>query len=348
MHAVSAADPRRLPPAGSLWWPERMIRRGYIVLVTALSLGVLANEVYTYGLDIAEWDWLLVTGFASLLAAGYFALVLPDEVTDCVNRLVDRRVLTGSDPVAFLDGVHQLARRNGLIAAPVVVGLLVVAFVTAYGNRLGRAGVLLGVEAVGAVAVGLFIGRALTYGRLGRRLAEAGFTVRPDPDHLDGVAGLRPIGDLYFHQAGLLAVPGLYLAVWWIVIPVLGERYAAWRTPYVGLLAVIVVAELLAFLLPMIWFHRLMAHRRSELHREADALSARHAGDPGAATDSALTARYAAIEGMPTWPVDGRVRRRFGLGNVVLVLPVLAQVLGASQGLQEALGALGRVLSGAS
>ncbi|MFL6125740.1 hypothetical protein [Actinophytocola sp.] len=31
--------------------------------------------------------------------------------------------------------------------------------------------------------------------------------------------GPLPIGNFYFHQAGLLAVPGVFLAAWWVLIP---------------------------------------------------------------------------------------------------------------------------------
>lgn len=102
------------------------------------------------------------------------------------------------------------------------------------------------------------------------------------------------------------------------------------------------------FVLPMIWFHRLMARRRTELLPEADELSGRCARAAGTATaaDATSQARYAMIETMPTWPVDDRIRRRFGLGNVLLVLPVLAQILDASQGTQELLDQLSKVISG--
>jgi hypothetical protein len=134
------------------------------------------------------------------------------------------------------------------------------------------------VEVAAALLVGCFIGRAVGYGLLGRRLNKPRFevTLDPehlDPEHLDGAAGLRPIGDLYFFQAMLLAIPAAYLAIWWFLIPFLGDRYDDWRSPYVGLLAFILVCEILAFLLPLRSFHLILKRRKLKLLGEADSIS---------------------------------------------------------------------------
>ena len=96
-------------------------------------------------------------------------------------------------------------------------------------------------------------------------------------------------------------------------------------------------------MLPLLWFHRLMRQQRHDLHREADRLSREAAVAKAAGQDvsEALTRRYAEIDQMPTWPVSWRTGRRFGLGNLYLVVPVLADVFGASSGLQDLFHRLG-------
>jgi hypothetical protein len=37
--------------------------------------------------------------------------------------------------------------------------------------------------------------------------------------------------------------------------------------------------------------------------------------------------QYLAIEALPTWPVDTRTRRRFGLNNVGLLLPLVGRII---------------------
>lgn len=342
---VSDTDPRSAPPSGSLWGVERFVRRHYLAVAALLSTGVVANEVAKVGLAFENWDWLLVSGFTALLAAAYPSLHLPDRVSGTVTRLARRGVLTGpaglDDVVARL---HRAARLVGTGSALLFVVVVVAAFVVAFGDQIGGRLVLLVIECVAAVPVGLFVGRAVVYGRLGRWLARAGGTVVPEPRHLDGAAGLLPVGELYFHQAKLLAVPAAHLAVWWVLIPLFGDRYLRWREPYVGLLAIVVVSAVLAFVLPMLWFHWIMKRARQDLQQEADELSRRASGGSSESDPE----RYAAIEAMPTWPVDAGIRRRFGAGNVVLLIPVIAQALGASGSSQGMLDGLGKIISGQS
>ncbi len=203
------------------------------------------------------------------------------------------------------------------------------------------------------------MGRAVGYGRLGSKLTAAHVGIRPDPDHLDSAAGLQPVGHLYSFQAVVLAIPATFLASWWYLIPLLDGRYADWRTAYAGLLALVVTLEILAFILPLVSFHRIMVIRKWQLQQEADALSrdaatlrvcllTTAAGERTSieAEIAARDARYNAIEAMPTWPVDARLRRRFTLNNGLLLLPVIAQALGLSDDWKTLLENVQKVGSG--
>jgi hypothetical protein len=336
------------PARSPLWLLEQLLRRFYLVLVAIVSIAIVVNEVSFYGTVVNDWDWLLVSGFGTWLAAVYFALLLPDKLTETLTRLVNRGVLNGDrDPAEFLAMLHRRARRSALMCSVAFVAAILVAWAVAFQHQLGSHALIVTLEAVAAVPVGLFAGRAISYGLLARRLAEAGFTITPDPDHLDGAAGLRPIGTLYFYQSGLLAVPGAFLAAWWLLIPFLGGRYLNWREPYAGLLLIIVVSEALAFILPMLSFRQLMLRRKSELFREADELS-RLSVQPehDETVNESRAKRYTAIESMPTWPVDVKIRRRFGLRNALLVAPALAQFLGAAQATQNLIENLQKFLHG--
>ncbi len=59
-----------------------------------------------------------------------------------------------------------------------------------------------------------------------------------------------------------------------------------------------------------------------------------------------MTKRYQAIVEMPTWPVDKRIQRRFALSNLILFIPVIAQLLGAPSSWQHFLENLQKALSG--
>jgi len=214
---------------------------------------------------------------------------------------------------------------------------------------------------LGGYLAGRYLGRMAFYGTLGRLLRARNIRLKVQPGHPDGAAGLKPIGDLYFFQAMVIAIPALYLALWWFIIPTMG-RYTVWRGPYLGLLAVVLTVEVLAFFAPLWSFHQEMQAQKSVLLNEADTLSGQmdavQAELPEAKTDqertalkerlSSMTDRYWAIERMPTWPVDARVRRRFTLNNVVLFLPLITQSIHLSGGWQKALEELQKILTSLS
>ncbi len=321
------------PARSPLWLLEQLLRRFYLVLVALVSVAIVVRQMSLAGVAVNDWDWLLVSGVGTWLAAVYFPFLLPEKLAETLTRLVNRGVLDGNgDLDDFLSMLNRRARRSALICSVVFAAAILMSWIVAFPHQLGSHASLAMLETIAAVPVGLFAGRAISYGLLARRLKEAGFTITPDPGHLDRVAGLRLIGALYFYQSGLLAVPGVFLAVWWLLIPFLGDRYAIWRTLYAGLLLIVVVSEMLAFILPMFAFHRLMLDRKKELIREADELSRLSVGEKTDETvDERRVKRYTEIESMPTWPVDGKIRRRFGLRNALLLAPALAQFLGASK-----------------
>lgn len=93
---------------------------------------------------------------------------------------------------------------------------------------------LIAVEAAAGYVAGLHLGRMASYGALGRFLKQKGCSIRVWPGHVDGAAGLRPIGDFYFFQAMVAGIPAMFLAAWWFLIPLKGDRYARWRDPTWG------------------------------------------------------------------------------------------------------------------
>jgi hypothetical protein len=145
--------------------------------------------------------------------------------------------------------------------------------------------------------------------------------------------------------------------VWWFLIPVFGQ-YEQWREPYLGLLAVVLTIEVLAFLIPLWSFHQEMQDQKAKLLDEADKLS--RAVDAvlvelaEAKTDQERTAlkerlaqmteRYWAIEQMPTWPLDPRVRRRFTFNNLALFLPLISQSFHMTGAWQKVLEELQQIL----
>jgi hypothetical protein len=179
------------------------------------------------------------------------------------------------------------------------------------------------------------------------------------PGHIDGAAGLKPIGTFYFTQAMLLAVPAVFLAAWWFLFPLWpGPNYSHWRDPYLGMLLVVLGFEVAAFVMPMWRFHILMRERKDELIACADTLSTKienlrlsqahvDTGERAAHLKEQLAAmerEYWDIERMPTWPVDVATWRQFARTNVVLVLPLITKLVGAESVAGRILATLDEVL----
>ena len=151
---------------------------------------------------------------------------------------------------------------------------------------------------------------------------------------------MQPLGAFYLGQSVVAGLPAVFLASWIAVFTL-----SSWLDPagsvsrylgqYVWLLAVAILVEILAFVLPMLSVHGLMAaYKQAKLLPEADALSRSIASTIDPATteppDDPMQ-RFRELEDAPTWPVDRRIRRRFTLRNLALLLPQLGTVLGQKE-----------------
>jgi hypothetical protein len=214
---------------------------------------------------------------------------------------------------------------------------------------------LLGAEAIGAYIAGCYLGRMVCYGRLGRFLKSSQLSLRVDPAHPDMAGGLKPIGDFFFFQAAIAGLPALFLAIWLVLISFAifpgVERYEIWAGPYAGLLMLAIAIEVTAFILPLWFFHGQMKTQKKLLLKKADELSAEIAElrtalgrDADSATReqhknalSDMVERWRALEDCPVWPMDVKMKRRFAVNNVVLLLPAIGQYTGLSRGLSKLL-----------
>jgi hypothetical protein len=341
---------------------ENWLRKHYWYVAAAAVVLLILNELHLFGTYLPGWDWLYVSGWVTFLLAFNATFLLPGKVDEVLSRLAASQVLSGGKDGldGFKRGMHISARRAARAGGLVVAAILALGWILAERTALPSHFLTVILEVAGAFLVGSFMGRAVIYSRLGQRLRRQQFKIKVNPEHLDGVAGLRPVGRLYFFQSALVAVPGVFLAVWWFLIPLLGGRYSNWRGVYAGLLVVVVACEFLAFLAPMWSFHRIMNEGKEKLLDEADHISEQAARIQKQLLDSVdesdiaqledklgrLTKRYQAIVQMPTWPVDTSIRRRFAVNNLLLFVPVIAQVLGAPGSVQNLLDNVQKVFTG--
>ena len=335
------------------------------ITFAATGLICVVVELVTRGFP-RSWDWVWLSGMVavSLGLPPAFRMNATAEYT--VGRLADRGVLT--------DGTDELVRQTdrhgeliGRYAGPCLAVFVLIGFATravtqqgadgrsAWFADVGNNGYEVLLACLAAFFVGRAAGRVLAIATLGQRIEKGRLPLRAQLGHVDGAAGLKPIGDLYFGQAMIVAIP----AVWLVVVLCLkslsvvgGEGWSAlgqvvgqgsgWGPWYFLLLVIAVGLEIAAFIAPMGSFHRAMLSQKRDYERDADKQSQildRLLDELPAVADEAdrktaerriagIREHNSRVEQMPTWPVDASVRRRFTFRNGLLLVPVIANAIG--------------------
>ena len=299
---------------------------GFLVLIFCYM------EYRRAGWVMRGWDWMFISGLIAFIIALYFVRTIPTRMTQTLNRLVNRGafVLDPQTLDSFKSRMNARARFFASIFA-IFVGLaILIAFILAYrGQILQKLPETILETSLGLVA-GYYIGQMIAYGTMGQLAKSENVPIFTQPGHIDRAAGLKPIGEFYFFQAMLVAIPSIFLAVWWFIIPIFTPWYSHWRNPYLGLLIIALAFEILSFIIPMLVFHLLMRDQKIEHLVKADELSNNILlleEKILAAKDAQLIkefqqqldfqrGRYWEIEQMPTWPVDATTRRRFTVNNI--------------------------------
>jgi hypothetical protein len=287
-----------------------------------------------------------------MFASGWFAVVLglvlastaSGRLDLALRRLQRRGVLTSEVSGGF---VADLKDRSTEWAPLVGFGVgTAVAVMWVISGRLPDSDVsavsFLALVWLAGFLVGFVLARLVAFGVFIRPEppGEGPFVIEVEPGHVDGAAGLKPMGDYYLFQALLIAIPCVHLGVWVSLITTgVAPNLDRWLEPYIGLLVIAVAFEIGAAGIPLWSFHREMARQKRDLLLRADRLSSEISdlqeqmatGDlPREATLGEIaskTDRYNAIERMPTWPFDLSDWRKFALGNLALLTPIFIDAL---------------------
>lgn len=319
--------------------------RGYSwLLIGTVLLILFVIQVISYGQAIGEWDWLLLSGTVTFLCGIGLAQQVPLKMKITLRRLVDRGTLVATidDLIALEQRLHHTAAdwaKKGAIAVALATAA---SFLSIYG--LGN-GLLTLLETIGGFIVGWCLGQMSAYGALLRLIRQENLSLRAEPEHTDGVCGFKPLGDFYGFQALVAAVPAIFLALWWVIIPIFPRDYSHWRQPYAGLLAMAIGFEVLVLVVPLVLFHQEMEQQKQHLLIESDRLSRDIVALRSQLiyTDSAdqrseiearivyLINRHHKIDQMTTWPIHPQTLRRFTLRNTLLLIPIFSEFVGHSQ-----------------
>jgi hypothetical protein len=310
---------------------ERQLLENYPFLAVLMTVLVAAPYAKIYEGDLGNWDWLFISGIWVFLVAHPLSLLLPDRVGEALRELQGRGILRPEEAISSFEyRLNILANRWARVGGIVLAGVMCLVWlvVLVYGGTLlpirrdtiGLAIPGMLVEMTLSIAAGRFIGRGLCYGTLAGRLRVEGITFRPIPSHWDGVAGLGPIGNIYFVHAILIAPIAVFLSVWVALSPLLLDPgYDLWRLLYIVLLIFMVTLEVVTVLRPLYSFNRILLEWKQEILRDLSVSGAR-VHEYGIITSGQQQHDW--IERMPTW-ILSRVKCCFLIGMVVIP-PLLA------------------------
>lgn len=332
---------------------------GITTLILVLYfVGAHLDSIFRQPKGRLSWDVMLFSGSVACMIGLYYVRQIDDRMMNTIHRLIRRGAFyrcdrgestrNESDTASAGDdrNYHVLSShlRKRADTASCRIGLLVsVAMYTAflpYNQVVGLLNPLVVMEVAVAYVAGRFLGRMAAYGRLGKHLRECDFDVKVQPGHPDETAGLKPVGDFYFYQAKILAIPAAYLGIWLIILTLYSTPYGYWQIPYLFLLFVSLILANVGFVVPLASFHKSMKKQKAIQLDVADQLSRLILKDKALLRDPDLGAeretienrlaatvqQYRDIERMPTFPLDVSVRRKYGFGNLILTLPIASFV----------------------
>jgi hypothetical protein len=325
--------------------PEAWARNHYWVV--ALSIAAMVSA-YLAGIRSPPWGhegWLPATSAIALTVGLWLGLRRVDDVYRVVDRLRMRGILVGNAE-ALKDLLAVRGRRAAAVTGPLVAGLMTVVFLVVMWDRWLSRGLnpewLLVILAIACgYLAGRIVGHAIAHGTLGSVIERSDeWSIKPLRNSPDGASGLAPVGELYFRNAGVLLIPAGFLAAWlWLWMFDLLSTPGYWVAPFLVLVAIALLMQLPVFILPMLAFHRQMRASCQAWGAEIDqkvcprlsAVESQLVATENPARQLALkeeqtllVEQFNKARRCPTWPVDSSVRRRFTLGNALLLIPLVA------------------------
>ncbi len=296
-------------------------------------------------MQILKWDLLLMSGAVVFIVAVQMALKIPAKFDEMLNRLTHRGSLqiTLEELKALKINLQHIDKKLSTIMGLFFAFALLFAFFFTFGFPLpGTRLPITVLECGGGFIAGVFFGHMCGYGRLGRLIKKHNITLNIQPGHLDEVGGLKLVGDFYFQQAMVVAMPAFFLAVWLLIMQFGDTRYTAWKTSYAILLSVNIIVEILVFVIPMLSFHKMMLAAKQKQLEEADELSkeitlAEHQLSKELDVNkrdllkdrlSFMTKEYWDIEKLPTWPISKKTKQHFKKNNFTLLMPLMIDIIG--------------------
>lgn len=274
-------------------------------LIAAAGVGLSVYWLSSRVLDLLFYSGVIV----ALTCLWLLRRLITQQVPQTLNTLWHRRLLRPLENEVlanqyrkFLTDFNALLNHPYYAWGPRLIGMAVVIFTLL---RLDFQPIpdpwrlpLQGLAWVLILPIGYVLGTLLwhmlaTIINIGRLSHKFDFDIRPTrPDHC---GGLKPLGDLYFANAWIVVLAGLFFAAWLVILSLpdiqvrlppgivasiiqvltnLSRGYQDWFTLYQILLIVMGVVATLAFFLPMWNTHKIMVRQGTRFRRMAESIAA--------------------------------------------------------------------------
>ncbi|WP_334758036.1 hypothetical protein [Nostoc sp.] len=299
-------------------------------------------NLYKYPKDYKQWDFLFFTAVVVFGITFKLSLDIPKKMDITIKRLFYRGIINSEEhlKIQLEKKASNFARFWGiLLGIGVFLGWMV-------GLELKAWNIFLIVfETFLAYLAGRTFGIMVAYGTLGYLLKKENILLSLKPDHIDGAAGLKPIGDFYFFQAIIASVPAFFIGTWsllltfWSKNGYIPQSALVWKDKAILLLILAIIFEILVFILPMRSFNTAMGEFKTELLKNIDVISkdilimkeqllnTKNEQEYNLIKSkiSDLNERYQAYEKMPTWPIALKTGKLFAINNFVLIIPFIVK-----------------------
>ena len=149
--------------------------------------------------SVFQWDYLLLTGIATLWFGLTVVASVDQDFEGMIARLIERGILPeATDHLSLMQLLRDNASRTARIFSLLCALAMLIAFAVAtfFDPNYGK--LLLAVPAsIASYIAGSYLGRMVSYGGLAKQLLHEGLQIEIFPEHVDGVGGLKPVGDFY-------------------------------------------------------------------------------------------------------------------------------------------------------
>jgi hypothetical protein len=335
----------------------------FLILMVVLSI---AKEFINKKLNFSEWSFLGIIAFITCIIVIKLMNQIPNEFRKTVERLFKSGILKLDSTNNFGDFDRLLKKKETIWSrwSGITFAIIILAVFPFFGGDAGRMimdtssykwGMIFDIcnniwrimiiicTGASSFLLGAYGGKILLY-IFTFKFKDIGVDFEIHPGHLDGVAGLRPLGEFYFKKVfPLFFFLIVYFGIWLLImhIPFIELKYQQWENGFLVLFILSILEEMLFIFVPLYLIHKIMDIKKHELKNNLDTLTYNIFEIKGKLSEELPEQKrkelneqlqfkidqYHEIENMPTWPFNLKIIRKFTFANALAVLPVIPQII---------------------